>query len=57
MAGVVGGFAVKQFADFEKTMSGVSAVLQPTNKEFEELNELAQEQGRKTAFSATQAAL
>lgn len=31
---VVGGYAVKTFMDFEKTMSGVKAVLSPTTEEF-----------------------
>jgi hypothetical protein len=39
----VGGIAVNKFMDFEKTMSGVKAVLAPTAQEFDNLNEKAKQ--------------
>lgn len=50
-ATVVGGFAVNKFMDFEKTMSGVKAVLSPTTEEFEALKNKVQEVGKETVFS------
>jgi len=53
---VAGGFAVKEFATFEKSMSEVKAITNATSDEFAKLTELAKEQGRTTVFSATQSA-
>jgi TP901 family phage tail tape measure protein len=50
-------FAGKTAMDFEKTMSGVSAVLSPTIDEFESLREKAKELGKTTQFSAKESAL
>lgn len=50
-ATVVGGFAVNKFMDFEKTMSGVKAVLSPTTQEFDALKNKVQEVGKETVFS------
>lgn len=43
-------------AEFEKTMSGTRAILQPTRAEFDALRLSARELGASTAFSATQVA-
>lgn len=51
MATVVGGYAVNKFADFEKTMSGVKAVLSPTTDEFDQLKTKVQEVGKETIYS------
>lgn len=48
--------AVNIFADFEKTMSGVNAVLKPTQEEFAKLTDLARELWRSTQFSAQESA-
>lgn len=40
---MIGAKAVNIFADFEKTMSGVNAVLKPTQEEFAKLTDLARE--------------
>ena len=48
--------AISTFADFEKTMSGVQAVLQPTQEEMAKLTKLSKELGKTTQFSASQSA-
>lgn len=47
----VGAYALKQFADFEKTMSGVQAVLQPTTAEFDQLWDTVKQLGKDTIFT------
>lgn len=47
---------VRLGSSFEKTMSTVRALLQPTTREFEQLSESAKLMGRTTVFSAGQAA-
>ena len=47
----VGAYALKQFADFEKTMSGVDAVLQPTREEFAQLGETVKQLGKDTIYT------
>lgn len=49
-------FPIKQAADFERAMSGVSAVAQATTEEFGAMSEKAKELGRTTRFTATEAA-
>lgn len=49
--------AVNTFADFEKTMSGVKAVLTPTQDEFQKLSDKARELWRSTQYSAQESAL
>lgn len=48
--------AVSTFADFEATMSGVKAVLNPTEEEFKKLTEQAEILGATTKFSALETA-
>lgn len=48
----IGATAVTKFADFEKTMSGVKAVLAPTKEEFDALSLKARQLGKDTTFSA-----
>lgn len=48
--------AVSTFADFEATMSGVKAVLKPTEEEFKKLTEQAEILGATTKFSALETA-
>jgi len=48
---VVGWYAVKTFMDFEKTMSGVKAVLAPTTEEFWALQSKVKQLGADTVFS------
>jgi TP901 family phage tail tape measure protein len=48
--------AVRAGMEFEKTMSGVKAVLAPTGAEFEALGQKALQLGADTAFSASEAA-
>lgn len=48
--------SVKEFANFEKQMSKVNAVANPTAEQFAEMTELAKEMGRTTAFTAKEAA-
>lgn len=54
--GLIGSKAINTFADFEKTMSGVKAVLNPTGEEFDKLSAKARELGRSTQYSATESA-
>ena len=57
LAGVAGGIAVlKEGLEFEQEMANVRAVSQATGQEFDQLNNLALELGRTTAFSAKQVA-
>jgi len=48
--------ALKASAEFEKTMSGVGAVLGANSEQMESLNALALQLGKDTAFSASEAA-
>lgn len=48
---IVWTYALKQFADFERTMSGVQAVLQPTSTEFEQLWDTVKQLGKDTIFT------
>lgn len=50
------GYAVKVGADFEAGMSKVSAISGATGSDLDRLTEKAKEMGRKTKFSATEAA-
>lgn len=52
----IGVDAVQTFRGFEKTMSGVSAVLTPTKEEFGALSSLARDLGKSTTYSADQSA-
>jgi TP901 family phage tail tape measure protein len=52
----IGAAAIKTTVTFDKQMSRVSAVTGYTGKEFKTLRDLAQEMGRKTSKSATEAA-
>jgi TP901 family phage tail tape measure protein len=54
--GYIGTKSIDTFAKFEKTMSGVKAVLNPTAEEFENLTNKARELGKTTTFSAQEAA-
>ena len=47
----VGAYALKTFADFEKTMSGVKAVLSPTQAEFTALGDKVKQLGKDTIYS------
>lgn len=49
------GFAVKEFAQFEKGMSSVKAITNATGDEFEDLTNLAKEMGATTVFTAKEA--
>lgn len=49
------GFAIKEFADFEKSMSSVKAITNATGEEFEDLTDLAEEMGATTVFTASEA--
>jgi len=55
-AAAVWGVAVKKFMDFEKTMSGVKAVLSPTAEEFDNLNEKAKQLWKDTIYSQSEVA-
>ena len=48
--------AIDSGSKFEKTMSGVRALVQPTAAEFAKLSKAAQDLGRTTVFSASQSA-
>lgn len=48
--------AINVFGDFEKTMSGVKAVLDPTTEDFKRLSDMARELGRSTQYSAQESA-
>lgn len=52
----VGAAAVKTTADFDSSMSKVSAISGATGKDFDNLRDKAREMGAKTKFSATEAA-
>ena len=52
----IGAASVKTGAEFDKSMSQVAATMGKTVGEITELRDFAQEMGRATAFSATQAA-
>lgn len=54
--GMLAKVSIDKFAIFEKTMSGVRAVLGGTQEEFSQLTTLARELGRSTQYSADQAA-
>lgn len=54
--GAIGGKSMAVFSDFEHTMSGVKAVLTPTQKEFEILSQKARELWKATKYSATESA-
>jgi archaellum component FlaC len=51
---IMGGLAVKTFADFEQSMAKVKAVSGATGAEFESLNKLAKDLGISTRFTATE---
>jgi hypothetical protein len=51
---LMGGLAVKSFADFEQSMAKVKAVSGATGNEFKSLNNLAKELGASTRFTATE---
>lgn len=51
----VGTYSLKTFADFEKGMSNVQAISGATGEELEALSEKAQEMGKNTKFTMTQA--
>ena len=51
---LMGGLAVKVFADFEQSMAKVQAVSGATGAEFQKLNTLAKDLGISTRFTATQ---
>lgn len=51
---LMGGLAVKTFADFEQSMAKVNAVSGATATQFKMLNKLAQDLGASTQFSATE---
>jgi TP901 family phage tail tape measure protein len=55
-AAVVWGVAVNKFMDFEKTMSGVKAVLSPTIQEFDKLNEKAKQLWKDSIYSQSEVA-
>lgn len=55
-AAVVWGVAVNKFMDFEKTMSGVKAVLSPTTEEFDKLNEKAKQLWKDSIYSQSEVA-
>ena len=48
--------AVKGYMDFEQEMSNVRALMNPTDKEFQELTDKAVQMGADTKFSATESA-
>lgn len=47
----VGTYAVAKFAEYEKTMSGVKAVLTPTGEEFQALGDKVKQLGKDTIYS------
>ncbi len=53
---LMGAGILKAAGDFESAMSGIRAVLNPTEKDFKRLRDAALELGRTTVFSATEAA-
>lgn len=52
----VGGYAIKVGGDFEAGMSKVQAISGATEKDMEDLSELAKKMGKTTKFSASEAA-
>lgn len=52
----VGAAAVKTTADFDESMSNVSAISGATGEEFDQLRDKAREMGAETKFSASEAA-
>lgn len=52
----IGATAIKTAANFEETMSQVSAISGATGEDFQKLENLAKEMGETTKFSASQAA-
>ncbi len=54
--GILGGLAIKNFAQFDFQMRRVAAVSGATGKQFKELTALAKELGIQTQFTATQSA-
>lgn len=54
--GLLGGMAVRTTAEFDSSMSKVSAVSGATGKDFDKLRDKAREMGSKTKFSASEAA-
>lgn len=56
LATVAAGFAVREFAQFEDTITRVGVVIGATEREFEQLRDLAEELGSSTRFSAQEAA-
>ena len=53
---LIGGVAIKSFADFDFQMRRVAAVSSATGKQFKELTDLARKMGRTTQFTAKQSA-
>lgn len=51
---IMGGLAVKTFADFEQSMAKVKAISGAVGKDFQNLTNLAKDLGISTRFSATQ---
>ena len=51
---IMGGLAVKTFADFEQSMAKVQAISGAVGKDFQNLTNLAKDLGISTRFSATQ---
>lgn len=51
---IMGGLAVKTFADFEQSMAKVQAISGAVGKDFQNLTDLAKQLGISTRFSATQ---
>lgn len=51
---IMGGLAVKTFADFEQSMAKVKAISGATGAEFQNLNKLAKDLGISTRFSASE---
>lgn len=52
----LGGVAIKTTADFEASMSEVSAISGATGEDFQKLENLAREMGKTTKFSASESA-
>ena len=53
---LIGGVAIKSFADFDFQMRRVAAVSSATGKQFKDLTDLARKMGRTTQFTAKQSA-
>ena len=51
---IMGGLAVKTFADFEQSMAKVKAISGATGAEFQNLNKLAKDLGISTRFTASE---